>query len=211
MVYCPKCKQEKNESEFNRDPKRKTWFRCYCRDCEKIRHKIYRATHLEQEKEYIRKNIDKVRANKRRYVEKHREEINAKRRADCKNQTRIKKNCAKKKPVRYRLMKIWTWILWRCNSPKDRGYCRYGARWIKCLWNSFEEFYNDMVDSYIEHWEKYWFNKKWTQLDRINNDWDYCKENCRRVTAKENNPANKKKRREITKLCFTLSKIANAV
>lgn len=186
MLYCRKCEQWKDESGFNKDKKRKSWYRCYCRECEKRIKKEYRASHLEQEKEYIQKNADRIRENKRRYVERHREEIYAKRRADHKNQTKIKKNCAEKKPIRYRLMKIWSWILGRCNSPKNASYKNYWARWIRCLWESFQEFYDDMVDEYIEHWNKYWFDRKWTQLDRIDNNWDYCKENCRWVTALEN-------------------------
>lgn len=186
MLYCPKCKQEKDESEFWKCKSRKTWYRCYCRECEKMMHKEYHRTHREQEREYEKKNADRIYENKKRYIERHREEIYAKRRADCKNQTRLKQNCAKKKPVRYRLMKIWSWILGRCNSPRNASYKYYWARGISCLWESFQEFYDDMVDKYIEHWNKYWFDRKWTQLDRIDNDWNYCKENCRRVTAKEN-------------------------
>ena len=197
MLLCYQCKQEKDESEFYKDKKRKTWYRCYCKECESKRKKEYRESHLEQvrehEREYAKKNINKIRENKRRYVERHKEELYAKRSADHINQNRIKRNCAKKKPVRYRLMKIWSWILGRCNSPRDASYKYYWARWISCLWNSFQEFYDDMVDEYIEHWNEYWFDKKWTQLDRIDNNWHYCKENCRWVTAKENNPHNKAK------------------
>lgn len=191
MLRCSKCWVEKTEEEFGKDKRRKNWYRSWCKSCHNEANKKYYSEHKEERKEYEKKNIEKIRENKRRYVEKHREEINAKRRTDHINQTRIKKNCANKKPIRYRLMKIWSWIQWRCNSPLNASYQRYWWRWIKCLWVSFEEFYNDMVDGYIIHWNKYWFDKKWTQLDRIDNDWDYCKENCRWVTAKENNPANK--------------------
>ena len=37
--------------------------------------------------------------------------------------------------------------------------------------NSFEEFYKDMWDTYID----------WYSIDRIDNNWNYCKENCRRA------------------------------
>lgn len=56
----------------------------------------------------------------------------------------------------------------RCNNPKHISYKNYGWRWIQCEWNTFEEFYLDMGESYRE----------WLTLDRINNDGNYCKENC---------------------------------
>ena len=64
----------------------------------------------------------------------------------------------------------------RCNNPKVKAYKNYWWRWIKCEWDSFEEFYKDM-------WKTY---KEWLQIDRINNNWNYCKENCRWVTVKQN-------------------------
>lgn len=64
----------------------------------------------------------------------------------------------------------------RCNRKAGKDYPRYWGRWIKCLRKSFEEFYEDMWPTY----------KEWLQIDRIDNNWHYSKENCRRVTAKEN-------------------------
>ena len=52
------------------------------------------------------------------------------------------------------------------------------------------QFKDDMYESYLVHLDKYW--EKDTTIDRINPFWDYCKENCRWATIKEQ--ANNKKR-----------------
>lgn len=71
----------------------------------------------------------------------------------------------------------------RCNSPKKDSYEHYGGRGIKVLWNSFQEFKDDMYESYLAHIEKY--GRKNTQIDRIDFDGHYCKENCQWSTIKE--------------------------
>jgi len=74
----------------------------------------------------------------------------------------------------------------RCTNKKDKSYKRYGGRGIKCEWKTFEEFKNDMYESYTEYTKKYASTKrKDVQIDRIDNDGNYCKENCRWATAKE--------------------------
>lgn len=70
----------------------------------------------------------------------------------------------------------------RCNNKNHKAYKNYGWRGIKCEWNNFEDFYKDM-------WESY---KDWLQIDRIDNNWHYCKENCRWATPKQNS-RNKRK------------------
>lgn len=72
---------------------------------------------------------------------------------------------------------------WRCENPHNPSYKNYWWRGIKFLWNNFEDFYNDMNQSLEEHIKQYW--KKETTLDRIDVNWDYCKENCRWVTWEE--------------------------
>ncbi len=81
------------------------------------------------------------------------------------------KNWLKNNP----LYGIYIGIRYRCNNNKSKKYYRYGWRWIKCEWKSFEEFYKDMFPTY----------KKWLSIDRIDNNWNYCKENCRWATKME--------------------------
>jgi len=75
-----------------------------------------------------------------------------------------------------KIYRVFVWIKNRCNNKNERRYKDYWWRWIKCEWNSFEEFYEDMKEWYSEN----------LQIDRIDNDLNYCKENCRWITAKEN-------------------------
>lgn len=82
-----------------------------------------------------------------------------------------------------RFNNIWYLILGRCNDINNISYHRYGDRGIKNLWKSFEEFKNDMYESYLEHVKE--FGEKQTTIDRINNDGHYYKSNCRWATQKE--------------------------
>lgn len=77
---------------------------------------------------------------------------------------------------RTRIHRIYTTMKQRCTNPKNQAYLRYGGRGIKCEWKSCEEFIKDMFPTYESH----------LQLDRINNDGNYCKSNCRWVTPKQN-------------------------
>lgn len=70
----------------------------------------------------------------------------------------------------------------RC-KPNYKKHEDYYDRWIKFLRDSFEEFYNDMNESYEQHCKEFWPEN--TTLDRINSDGPYCKENCRRATREE--------------------------
>ena len=45
------------------------------------------------------------------------------------------------------------------------------------------KFYNEMYDSYLEHVKLHGVNNTW--IDRIDNNKDYCKENCKWSTAQE--------------------------
>lgn len=75
-------------------------------------------------------------------------------------------------------------IFWGAYSRcQDKTDYRYGMRGIKFLWESFEEFRDDMFESYSLHVAEY--GQKNTQIDRIDVNGNYCKENCRWVTILE--------------------------
>lgn len=72
----------------------------------------------------------------------------------------------------------------RCTRPSNNRYYVYGARGIRCEWKSFDDFSRDMLESFKEHVAEHGLNE--TQIDRIDPDKNYCKENCRWVTRIEN-------------------------
>lgn len=76
------------------------------------------------------------------------------------------------------LYSVWQDIRKRTSNPKQWNYKYYGGKGIKISqeWNDFQCFYNDMHKTY----------ESGLNIDRIDNDGDYCKENCRWVSHQEN-------------------------
>lgn len=77
-----------------------------------------------------------------------------------------------------KIYRTWTAMKSRCKNPYDNNYKNYGMRGINYCerWEKFENFYEDMGE--LPFYD--------AQLDRIDNENGYYKENCRWVTHKEN-------------------------
>lgn len=78
---------------------------------------------------------------------------------------------------RSRLYRIWANMKARCLRPNNKDYPHYGGRGIRICkrWLKFENFLADMGEPPTEK----------HSLDRINNDGNYTKKNCRWATMKE--------------------------
>lgn len=73
----------------------------------------------------------------------------------------------------------WENMKQRCTNPKHPKYQRYGGRGVKICTEWL----------HIEGFRKWALDAGWQEglsIDRINNDGDYCPENCRWVTMSEN-------------------------
>ncbi len=73
----------------------------------------------------------------------------------------------------------WTNMRSRCDTPSSNRYYTHGARGISYdpAWNSYARFESDMLPTW----------KEGLTLDRIDNDGNYNKDNCRWATYAEQN------------------------
>lgn len=87
----------------------------------------------------------------------------------CKRVQRILER-AKHNRCNTQTYRSWKGMIQRCTNPNNHKYPRYGGRGIKVCkeWETFNGFLNDMGDCPSGY-----------QIDRIHNDGDYCKDNCR--------------------------------
>jgi hypothetical protein len=106
---------------------------------------------------------------------------------------------------------IWANLKQRCFNPKTRAFLWYGGRGITVCdrWLKFKNFLADMGER----------PSKEHSIDRIDNDGDYCPENCKWATRQEqaNNTRNTRffvvngKRESLSNLCRLYNKNYAAV
>ena len=84
----------------------------------------------------------------------------------------------------------WASMLDRCDNPNNKNYENYGGRGIKVCkeWYDFFKYLDDLPEGYF----------KKAQLDRIDNNLGYFKENVRWVT-RQDNCKNRRSNRNLTK------------
>ncbi|MBE6146928.1 MAG: hypothetical protein E7168_01180 [Firmicutes bacterium] len=100
-----------------------------------------------------------------------------------------------------RIFNIWQSMIGRCTNPNNQDYYNYGARNIKVCeeWkNSFEKFYDWAI--------KNGYSSNLT-LDRIDNNNNYCPNNCRWATTLEQ--ANNKRNNIIIEYNGTKDTLSN--
>ena len=89
----------------------------------------------------------------------------------------MKKSISRDGMINTKVYRCWQSMKQRCLNKNDIGYKNYGGRGITVCpeWlNSFKNFYADMGKK-----------PEGLSLDRIDNDGNYCKENCRWATLEE--------------------------
>ena len=103
----------------------------------------------------------------------------------CLQKERLKESSTTHGMRNTKFYRIWVNMKARCLNKNSKCYKDYGGRGITVCeeWLDFNNFKDDMYESYLKHVEE--FGEKQTTLDRIDNNRNYCKENCKWSTCKE--------------------------
>lgn len=165
---CTKCNIEKELSAFRYQKDTKDKLTCYCKEC---LNKYLSMYHL--------KNREKISIKQKIYVEKNKDKI----KLQFKKWYLENKSKCYLKSQQYKKEHPWVitfdHIHARCTNPNNKDYKRYGGRGIKNLFKNSEEIKLLWIrdNAYL---------LKEPSIDRINNDGNYCLENCRFIEKSEN-------------------------
>ena len=99
--------------------------------------------------------------------------------AENKSKTCISRNTTHNMAWKHKLYGRWCGMHRRCKDEKCKSFSDYGGRGIRVCdeWSDYKTFYDwAIVNGFDECLE----------IDRINNDGNYCPENCRFITKQEN-------------------------
>ncbi len=93
--------------------------------------------------------------------------------------------------------KIWSGMMGRCYSKNGGSYKNYGGRGIvvSLKWKNYINFKEDMYESFKKHIEIH--GQKQTTIDRIDNNKNYYKANCRWATYKIQASNRRKAKRKV--------------
>lgn len=172
---CIGCNKIKDACDFYIVNKKTGSLRSYCKTCTIKKAREFDLKNPEQKRKRSYKSNLKYRKNS---PEKFKQ---SQAKYYTNNKTKIQaRNSKIVKEKDFGLYSIYISMKRRCNYKSQYGYKWYGGKGIKVEWLSYKDFRKDMYESYIAHIEKY--TKKQTTLDRINNDKNYCKDNCRWAT-----------------------------
>lgn len=78
---------------------------------------------------------------------------------------------------KHKLYAVYRQMRQRCENPKSQRWKYYGGKGVKVEWENFQSFYD---------WAYSCGYQEGLSIDRVDNDKNYCPENCRWITISEN-------------------------